>query len=424
MPLNPLPRRTFLRASGVAISLPLLDAMLPQRPFGAAAMAAANENASPQRMVFIARPLGLHAPYFFPTQTGKDYEPSRYLKLLEAHRRDFTVFSGMSHHYGAGHGTMAGMLTGVSPERMRQGDIRNGISLDQEVAEQIQSPTRFASLVLGSDALSWNHKGVMIPAEGRATQVFKQLFVDGTPAEIAQEMERIKNGRSILDGVREQAKGLSGSLGGGDRQRIDLLLTSIREAEKNLQQSEDWVLKPKPKVDTAPFKTDYAGLSLIEREDQWYDLVRLALQTDSTRVVTLNLYSHGNVSIDGEQIGHHEVSHHGKKEDTIERLAVIEEAEIKALGRFFTKLKSTTEQGQNLLDRTQVFFSSDLGNASAHTTTNLPVLLAGGGFRHAGHVAFDQTNNELIANLFVRMMQQMGIERDAFGASTRTMSEI
>lgn len=417
MPIHPLPRRTFLRASGVAISLPLLDAMLPRR-------AKAGPETPPQRIVFVARPLGFHAPFFFPEQAGQDYEPSRYLKLLEEHRRDFTVFSGMSHHYGAGHGTMAGMLTAVPPERMRQGDIRNGISLDQEVANQIQSPTRFASLVLGANALSWNEKGVMIPAVARATEVFKQLFVDGTPAEIAQEMERIKNGRSVLDGVREQAKGLSANLGSGDRRRIDLLLTSIREAEKQLQQSEDWVLKPKPTVDTPPFRSDYAGATLIEREDQWYDLVRLALQTDSTRVVTLNLYSHGTVSINGEQFGHHEASHHGKNEDNIKRLARVEEAEIQAFGRFLTKLKNTTEQGESLLDRTQVFFASDLGNASAHTTSNLPVLLAGGGFRHAGHVAFDRQDNELIANLFVRMQQQMGIERESFGASTRVLTEI
>jgi hypothetical protein len=420
MPLNPLPRRTFLRASGVAIALPLLDAMLPQRAFGAGA----GNPASPRRAVFVTRPLGLHAPFFFPTEAGKNYQPSRYLKLLEEHRQDFTVFSGMSHHYGAGHGTMAGMLTAVEPHRMRQGDIRNGISLDQEMATKLKSPTRFASLALGMPALSWNSEGVMIPSEGSAVRLFKQLFVDGTPAEIEQEIERIKNGRSILDGVREQAKGLTRRLGGRDRQRIDLLLHSIREAEMSLQKAEDWVLKPKPKVDTAPFKSDYRGVTLIEREDQWYDLVRLALQTDSTRVVTLNLYSHGNVSINGKQMGHHEMSHHGKKEETIEQLAIIEEAEILALGRFFTKLKETKEEGASLFDQTQIFFASDLGNASAHTTSNLPVLLAGGGFRHAGHVAYDLKNNELIANLFVRMQQQMGIESDAFGASTRTLSEI
>ncbi|QDU97500.1 DUF1552 domain-containing protein [Lignipirellula cremea] len=420
MPLNPLPRRTFLRASGVAIALPLLEAMLPQRAFGAAA----SDPTPPKRAVFVTRPLGMHAPFFFPTGTGKNYQPSRYLKLLEDNRQDFTVFSGMSHHYGAGHGTMAGMLTAVEPHRMRQGDIRNGISLDQEMALKLQAPTRFSSLTLGAAGLSWNSQGVMIPAVNRATQVFKDLFVDGTPAEVAQEIERIKNGRSILDGVREQAKTLARRLGGGDRQRVDLLLNSIREAEQRLQQSEDWVLKPKPKVDTAPFKNDYAGLTLIEREDQWYDLVRLALQTDSTRVITLNLYSHGNVSIDGKQLGHHEMSHHGKKEETIEQLAIIEEAEIRAFGRFLTKLKNTNEQGDNLLDQTQIFFSSDLGNASAHTTTNLPVMLAGGGFRHAGHVAYDLKNNELIANLFVRMLQQMDIESDAFGASTRTLSDI
>jgi hypothetical protein len=419
MPLSRLSRRTFLRASGVSISLPLLDAMSSNRLRAAGSPA----DAPPKRMVLVSRPLGLHAPYFFPETSGPNYQSSRYLKRLEAHRREFTVFSGMSHHYGGGHGTGAGLFTGVAPEYMRQGDIRNTISLDQQVAAHFKAPTRYASLTLGKPGLSWNRKGVAIPPEGRASRVFKQLFVMGTKTEIAHEVSRIENGQSILDGVREQANTLARQLGASDRDRIDLLLTSIREAEQRLQQDQQWVLKPKPKVDMKPFTDPSAG-QLIEKERQWFDLVHLALQTDSTRVISLNIYSHANVSIKGEQIGHHEASHHGKKEDNIQRLATIEEAEIKALGDFLGKLKATNEGGVSLLDQTQVLYAGDLGNASAHTTSNLPILLAGGGFKHAGHVAFDRKNNKLMSNLFVRMLQQLDIDMDRFGNSNGIVSEV
>jgi len=416
---NRLPRRTFLRAAGVSVALPMLDAMAPLTARGA------EKAASPKRMVMVARPLGMHAPFFFPEQAGKDYEPSRYLKLLEPHRGQFTVFSGMSHRgHSSGHGTMAGLLTGVGPEGMRPGDIRNTISLDQEIASQLPADTRYSSLGFGPDDLSWNRKGIRIPSESRATRMFKQLFIAGTPEEIKRELGRIQNGHSILDGVRDQASSLSKQVGAADRNRLDLLLTSIREAEKRLQQDEDWILKPKPVVSAKPYTNDYNGNELIERSRQWYDLTHLALQTDSTRVITVMLWSHLAAVVDGQEIRHHEASHHGHDAAAIERLATIEGAEVAVFGDFLAKLKATDEAGQSLLDRTQIFYASNLGNASAHTNTNLPILVAGGGLKHVGHVAFDRKNNIPLSNLFVRMLQQMDIEMDKFGSSTGMISEV
>src|SRR5262245_20912261 len=237
----PLDRRTFLRSAGVCIGLPLLDAMLPIG-LGAEQQAAATRR---KRLVCIGRGLGIHAPYFFPERAGRDYVPSRYLRLLQDYRRDFTVFSGMSHRgYPGGHGTELALLTGLTPDRIRPGDIRNTISLDQEVAARIGNETRFPYLSLGGSDLAWNRRGVKVPSESRATQVFRQLFIDGTPQEVGRELERIRNGRSVLDGVREQARTLASSLGPSDRQRLDLLLTSIREAEARLQQDEAWVSRP------------------------------------------------------------------------------------------------------------------------------------------------------------------------------------
>jgi len=427
MPLAPLSRRTFLRAGGVCIGLPLLDAMLPVG-LGAEQKAAL----PPKRLLFIGRPLGLYTPHFFPERPGKDYSLTRYLRPLKDLRQDFTVFSGMSHlGYPSGHHSENCLLTAVPPECVRLGEIRNTVSLDQEAASRIGGDTRFPSLSLGgggTGALSWNRRGVRVPSEERASQVFRQLFIDGTPAEVAQELQRIQTSQSILDGVREQARSLAASLGPSDRQRLDLLLTSIREAEQRLQRDQAWVRRPKPRVDTKPFTDDYiSDLQTLDRERQWFDLVHLALQTDSTRVIALWIWSYGRVNLEGVAIGHHDATHHGQDEGKLRQLGLIEEAEMKLFAGLLAKLKSTNEAGQSLLDQTVVFYGSNMGNASAHTCDNLPILLAGGGFKHAGYVAFDRKDNrdsKPLANLFVRMLQQVGIETNRFGTSTGRISEV
>jgi hypothetical protein len=419
MPLKPLDRRTLLRSAAVAVGLPVLDAMRP-----AFAAPEAKNALAPKRMLLVGRPLGLYTPYFFPEKAGKDYEPSRYLKLLAAHRDRLTVFSGMSHRYPAGHFAEVGLFTGVHPDHIRPNEIRNGVSLDQEAASHVGSHTRFASLVLGGGDAAWNRRGVRVPSQSRATQVFKQLFVRGTPDEEAREMRRIRDGRSILDDLRGQVAALNGKLGAADRARLDLYLASIREAEQRLQQDEKWSTTPKPVVKPAAPVQDFGGPQLLQRSRQWFDLVRLALETDSTRVVSLWLGSQERPEIDGVNLPHHDASHHGQEPTKLEQLALIEEAELKVLAEFLDKMKASAEGDSTLLDRTAIVYASNLGNSSSHDNTNLPILLAGGGFRHAGHVAFDRKNNTLLSNLFVRMLQQMDIETKSFGASTGAVSEV
>lgn len=419
MPLSPLNRRTFLRSTGVAIGLPFLDAMLPVH-----AAESTRAAARPKRMVLVGRPLGMYAPFFFPEKTGKDYEPSRYLKLLTEHRDRFTVFSGMSHRYAAGHFAEVGLFTGVRPENIRPSDIRNTISLDQEVASHVGRETRFASLAIGGGDVCWNRRGVRIPSQQRATQVFKQLFVRGTPDEEAREMRRLRDGQSILDDVRDQAKSIAGRLGEVDRERLDSYLASIREAEQRLQQDERWGNTPKPTVDVPVPSVDYSGIQLVERSRQWYDIVRLALQTDSTRVISLWLGSQERPEIQGVTIAHHDASHHGQEPAKLDQLAKIEEAEISVFGEFLQKMRDTSEGEQHLLDATSIFYSSNLGNSSSHDNTNLPIILAGGGYKHQGHIGYDRTNNKFLSNLFLRMIHQMGIEAESFGASNGIISEI
>lgn len=251
------------------------------------------------------------------------------------------------------------------------------------------------------------------------------MFIQGTPEEVAREVRRLRDGRSILDNLRAQARTMSEQVGTADRERLDLFFTSIREAERRLQQDEAWINRPKPRVNApVPGNEAHQPGQLLARSRQWYDLIHLALQTDSTRVISLSIDSQERPVIDGVTLGHHDASHHGQDPAKVEQLALIEEAELKVFGEFLAKLKGATEGDETLLDRTMVFYSSNLGNGSGHSPHNLPVLLAGGGLRHQGHVAFDRGNNKPLSNLFVRLIQQMGIEARAFGSSTGVISEV
>ena len=420
MPHSHIDRRSFLRASGVAIGLPFLESLL-------SAAELRNAATRPPRMLLIGRPLGFYAENFFPEQTGRDYQPSRYLKFLEPMRDHFTVFSGMSHRYAAGHFADVGLMTGVPPELLRSvSDIKNGISIDQEVASKVGSQTRFASLVLGGGRMSWNRSGVGIPSEQHAAETFRRLFISGTPAEEKRELQRVRDGESILDETVGQIKSLNRKASADDRQRLDLFLTSLREAEERLQQDEHWATTPKPKVDMTPPKGDLSPTALVERSRQWLDIVHLAFQTNSTRMVSLHLGLSSNVppEIDGVKLGHHDASHHGQDPAKVEQLTLIEEAEVKVFGEFLAKMKATTESGQTLLERTAILYASNLGNSSSHDNHNLPIILAGGGFKHQGHIGYDRQNNMLLSNLFVRMLHHMDIEAPKFGASTGVISEV
>lgn len=422
--MGKLTRRTFIRAGAVSLALPMLDAMLPEK--SNAGMK--TDGGIPSRMVLIHRPLGTYHPFLVPEKSGPDYAPTRYLKPLQAHRKNLTLISGISHKgYPNSHHTESAMFTGVPPEGLaRADDIHNTISMDQLTSEKIGHLTRVPSLTLNTAncaSLSWNRKGVPVPWERSKANLFKKLFIDGTPDEIAREIKRLEHGRSILDGMRNQLKSLGASLGSADRERLELLASSIREAEKMLLQDEAWVSKPKPRVE-ATIRQFEQSQHWIESQQQWYGLIHLALQTDSTRVIVLGLGEQGQQNIPDLSIGHHDASHHGKDPAKIEQFARYEEKEYQTFAGFLDKLSATTEAGKPLIDSTQVLMASSLGDASAHSSDNLPVFLAGGGFKHKGHLAFDQKNNYQLSNLYVRMLQKMGIETEKFGASTGILGDL
>ncbi len=317
-----------------------------------------------------------------------------------------------------------GLFTGVPTEFIREKDIKNGISLDQEVASRLGNETRFPSLILGGGNAAWNRRGVRLPAESRATQVFRKLFVAGTPEDERRELQRVRDGQSILDDVGDQIKALHRRVSVPDQERLDSYLESVREAEKSLQQDEHWSTTPKPKVDFPLPTNDYGGAQLIERSRQWYNIVHLALQTDSTRAISLWLSTQDRPEIDGVTLAITMRHTMGKIRPNSNSSRLIEEAEMKVFGEFLHKLKQSNDGDSTLLDRTAILYASNLGNSSSHDNNNLPILLAGGSFHHQGHVAFDTRENTLLSNLFVRMLHHMQIEADSFGASNGIISEV
>ncbi len=425
-----LSRRRFLRGAGIVLSLPLLDSMLP--PFARAAIAAAAkaEAAKPRRMLGICNNLGLVPDQFFPTTTGRGYALSPYLEMLKDHRDDFTVFSGVSHpDVDGGHPADICFLTAAP--HPGSGGFRNTISLDQYIAERIGHETRFPSLTLGVNvaqgarSLSWTGSGVLIPCEEKASDVFKRLFIQGTPAEVNAQMRKLDLGQSILDAVAGQAKDLQRSVTARDRDRLDQYFTSVRDLEQRMQMSKEWERKPKPQIEASVPLDPASPREYMDKVKLMYDMARLAFETDSTRSISLMLDSVNSPAIEfGDHKttdGYHNLSHHGKSNEKLAQLKAIDEWHMKLLNNLFTDLKNVREDGETLLDRTMVLYGSNLGNANTHVTTNLPTLFAGGGFRHGQHLAFDKDRNYPLPNLFVSMLQRMGIESDRFGSATGTM---
>lgn len=425
-----LSRRHFLRGAGIALSLPLLDSMWPVSAGTIAASATPLADAVPRRMFAICNNLGLLPDRFFPKETGRGYALSPYLEHLKAHRDDLTVFSGVSHpDVDGGHPADNCFLT-AAPHPGR-GGFRNTISLDQYIAERIGHLTRFPSLNLGVNveqgmrSLSWTGSGVLIPCEEKASDVFRHLFIQGTEAETADQVRKLELGRSILDSVADQAKTLQRRVGTHDRDRLDQYFTSVRELEWRMQMSREWERRPRPTV-TASVPLDPASpREYMEKVRLMYDLARLAFETDSTRSVALLLDSVNSpaIEVDGTKItdGYHNLSHHGRSDAKLAQLRAIDEWHMKLLADLFAGLKGVREGDGTLLDRTMVLYGSNLGNANTHVTTNLPTIFAGGGFKHGQHLAFDRERNYPLPNLFVSMLQRMGIETDRFASATGTM---
>ncbi len=419
-------RRHFLRGAGVLLGLPLLDAMQP------AFAGSETRRFVPRRFFGICNNLGVLPDKFFPAadQTGREYTLSPYLELLRDFRSDFTVFSGVSHpDVDAGHPADICFLTAAP--HPSSGGFRNSVSLDQFVAERIGHLTRFPSLTFGVNvqgarsSLSCTAGGVLVPCDTRPSEIFKKLFLGGSAEEIQAQARSLALGQSIMDTLADQTRRLQRNVGARDRERLDQYFTGVRDLEQRLVQSAEWEKKPRPVVSAKPPVDPVDSREYMEKVRLMYGLAQMAFATDSTRNITLMLDSVSSpaITLDGKPVsdGYHNLSHHGRNPEKLAQLDRIDREHMKLLAGLFAELKSHKDGPETLLDRTMVLYGSNLGNANTHVTTNLPLLFAGGGFRHGQHLVFDRDRNYPLPNLFVNVLQRFGIEANRFASSTGTM---
>ncbi len=417
-------RRRMLRgAGGALLALPYLDAMAA--PFVTTEV--------PMRMACVGLNFGFVPQLFFPEKTGRDYALTDRLKPLKDLRNDFTVFSGLDHGVNAqgGHGGVHAYLSGVLSKNSA-GMPEANISIDQKAAQLVGAETRFPSLQLASgndpnNMISWSASGVAVPPVSNVEVIYNLLFQRVDPKLRDSTQSKLAARTSILDLVKTDADYLKRKIGARDLRKLDRYFDSVRAVEKRLAQSSEWLDKPKPVVE---YKLPAGAnrFDFIDRVPLYYDLMSLALQTDSTRVITLALADIG-ANFGGFDIGrgYHQLTHHGKVPEYITELSVIEQFHVQQFARFLMQLKSVDEpNGKTLLDNSMVLFGSGMGNASSHSNKNLPLLLAGGGFRHGEHKSYfcgdGKRDASPAGNLFVSMLQRFCVETDAFGTATSTLT--
>jgi len=399
-------RRQFLSGLGVTLALPWLES---------STMAAVPRN---RRLVCVGNHLGFYPGNFFPKDSGKDYTSTSTLKPLEKHRDDLTVFSHLDHELNGGHKAVQGFLTSIKKEEAAGFPAKN-MSLDQMAAEHVGSTTRFPSvntgIVNGTD-MCWTRAGVHVPPVNNPAKLFRALFVNSPANERVAERLRLQHRGSVLDSLRESAGALNRTLNAADRNKLDQYLTSVRDVERRLQMSKEWIDRPKPK---APID------EVLDEERQhldevalFYDLMALALQTDSTRVATLETgmgFRTSELDLDG----YHGISHHGKAPGRIDQLQVVESFLTTKLSDFISRLKEA-----QIFEDTMIVFGSGMSDGSSHSNRNLPVLLAGGGVKHQGHLICpaDPHQRVPLANLWLSVLHWFGSETERFGRSTGTFS--
>lgn len=407
-------RRNFLQAAGVSLALPMLESV----------PTVAREHATPvaQRLVCIGTYLGFHQQAFYPASSGFDYETSELLKPIDHLRQEFTVFSGLDHRAGNGHGNWSTFLAGQK---------NNKITLDQIAAPQISHNSRFESLQISAGKVSrpmnFTKSGIALPMIERPSVLYKKLF--SSPDDRQRLDYLLDSGQSALDSVKDQAKRLQRRVSKQDQQKLEEYFSALRDVEQRVLKQRENLASPVARVDyELPEYDPIAPTLMLECENIMYDLMALALQTDSSRVITMNIGGLGQVfTLDGRTLraGYHALSHHGNDKDKIRDLVRVELEHIRSFASFLEQLQQKTDaNNQPLLDSTLVLLGTGMGDSSRHSNRNLPTLVAGGGFKHGQHLSFDpKDDSALLGDLYITMLQQLGLETDTFSNAKNNLNQ-
>lgn len=371
-----------------------------------------------KRLVCLSNNYGVYPGAFFPEVAGRAYELPATLEPLAPHRDDFTVFSNLDHGISGGHACVPTLLSGVMPH-LATGFPEGNISLDQRAAEFVGARTRFPSMAVRvneANLISFTRTGVQVPALD-LRRTYRALFLEDSAEAKELAKERFRRHTSILDVVLEEARSVRGRLGKQDQERFEQYLDSVRSLERKIEQETPWVdrAKPEPGLAEPP-----QGRGTEQDLRAMVELIALALQTDSTRVITL---SSGFVSGDfGLSGGYHGFSHHGEREPEVAALMKIERNQVAQMAHLLGLLKAQPDPhdpGASLLDNTMVLFGCGMATGT-HSTRNLPLLLAGGGFQHGEHRVLPEAKGQRVpaANLLLSMLQNFGVDVQRFGTST------
>ncbi len=423
-------RRFFLRGVGVSMALPLLESLsgraFAQNSAVGSLPGKAVGDRRPLRMVCIGNLLGFYPQAFFPASTGPGYELPESIQALKPLQKEFTLFSGLDHGVKGGHFAMSSFLSGVRTADAK-GMPEGNITLDQRAAETLGGATRFPTLALGSESgihggclMSWTRSGTRVPPISTPRELFRKLFVSDGAAGLAASLDRLDLKNSILDAVQGDAKSLERHLGQRDKEKLDEYFTSVRDVEKQLELRRKWAAVPKPD----PKMPEPANKDFVSDLPVMYDLIALALQTDSTRIATFEIGGDFEAAAFGLSGGYHAFSHHGQRPEAIAALIKMERYQSEQFARFLGKLKSIEDGAGTLLDHSMVLFGSGMGNANSHTNSNLPIILAGGGFKHGEHKAYPAKglNRQPLCNLYLSMLHRFGAEVEKFGTSSSTLT--
>ncbi len=403
-----LPGLPSLLAASTDISLPL--------------RATRGVGAEARRFVAVGNLLGFQQKHFFPETPGKKFEETTLLKPLASNRDHITVYRGLDHGLRGGHFAVHTFLSGVLHHESKQRPNGN-VTIDQFIADEIGPQSRFPSLTVGSEGgihggcqLAWTKSGVRVPPITGPAELFEKLFVTDSESRRVQKVKDNSLQASILDSIVDEASALSKRVNLEDKAKLDEYFTSIRDVEKRLQARQRWADQPKPEP---PFEKP-ADTNTVDDLPLLYELMALALQTDSTRVATLEIGGSFLPQDLGIDKSYHSLSHHGNDEQAIANLITLETYQLEQFSRFLTRLAAIPDGEQSLLDSTAVLFGSGMGNGNSHTNNDLPIVLAGGGY---GRGEFKNISNRVpLCNLFVDIAQRMGVETESFGTSTGTFS--